>query len=181
MPDINNNSIGKYDGGQLRHNSTKIHVELHKHCVGHRQGIYCAIEILDGLITAGGDGAIVLWTWAQLTSQTETVGELLASLPEPIFCLTEASGYLWAGTQKGNVFRLKKGEEPKAIKLDTQSLYFIKPWQSKIWVGTGSGRIIVLDDGGDLWFEKQIALASLRCMDVQGSRAWIGGSDASIC
>lgn len=129
-------------------------------------------------MTAGGDGAIVLWPWNQIACGPEPNGELIASLPEPVFCICEDGGTVWAGTQKGNLYRLKKGEQANVFKLDLQSIYFIQQWDSKIWVGTGSGKLVVLNENGDVWKEMQVAAASLRCIHIGEDSAWIGASDA---
>ena len=116
MPDIDDNTIGQNEGRQLRHSPTKIHVELYKQLLGHKQEIYCAIETQKGIFTAGGDGAIVCWTWEQLAQRSEPIGQLWASIPEPVFCMWMVNEEtLLAGTQKGNVYRLSTGKPPQAI------------------------------------------------------------------
>lgn len=181
MPDIDDNTIGQNEGRQLRHSSTKIHVELYKQLLGHKQGIYCAIETQKGIFTAGGDGAIVCWTWEQLAQRSEPIGQLWASIPEPVFCMWMVNEEtLLAGTQKGNVYRLSTGKPPQAIVVDSQSIYFVRCWKNFIWVGTGSGQLMVFDSDFCRIQTLPLSTKSLRCMETREDLAWIGCSDAHV-
>ncbi len=181
MPNIDDNTIGQNDGRQLRHSSTKIHVELYKQLLGHKQGIYCAIEAQIGLFTAGGDGAIVCWTWEQLAKSPEPLGKLWASIPEPIFCMLMLNkDTLLAGTQKGNLYRLTPGQSPQALDVDAQSIYFVRWWKNLLWVGTGSGQLAIFDKDFCLIEKIPLSTKSLRCMETTEDLAWIGCSDAHI-
>ena len=181
MPNIDSNTIGQNDGGQLRHSPTKIHVELYKPLIGHKQGIYCAIETQTGLFTAGGEGAIVRWTWSQLANNEEPAGELWATIPEPIFCLaSQEDTTVLAGTQKGNIYRLSRDRGPLTIKVDSQSVYFIRWWKDLYWVGTGSGKLAIFDRDLKLVEWLQLASKSLRSMEIFEDSAWIGCSDSNI-
>ena len=181
MPNIDDNTIGQNEGRQLRHSSTKIHVELYKQLLGHKQGIYCAIETQKGIFTAGGDGAIVCWTWEQLAQSSEPIGQLWASIPEPVFCMLMVNEEtLLAGTQKGNLYRLTPGKPPQAIAVDSQSIYFVRWWQDFFWIGTGSGQLMIMDNEFCLIKALPISTKSLRCMDSMDDLAWIGCSDAHV-
>lgn len=156
-------------------------MEIYKQLLGHKQGIYCCFESNEGIFTAGGDGSVVLWRWDQLVQSGEPVGELWASVPEPIFCLSIVDERtVLVGTQKGNLFWLQKGGQPRVIKLDKQPLYFVRFWRDRFWVGTGSGTLVELDSNFNLVHQVKICSHSLRCIDFFGDDAWIGSSDSFI-
>ncbi len=156
-------------------------MEIYKQLLGHKQGIYCVFEANEGVFTAGGDGAVVLWRWDQLVQSGEPVGELWASVPEPIFCLYIIDERtVLVGTQKGNVYWLQKGEQPRAMKMDAQALYFVRFWKQRWWIGTGSGTLMELDTDLTILRRIKISDQSLRCFDCLGDDAWIGCSDSYI-
>lgn len=148
---------------------------------GHKQGVY-ALQWWESqrlLVSAGGDGAVVLWDVMNEKAEERTLGKLFAQLPEVIFSLMLLEdGVILAGCLSGHLYRLQRGEVPRRVSLGA-AIYFIQRWMDgRIAVGLGDGVLVLTDDMLRVQERVQVGRKSLRC--ALGFRGLVGGSDGKI-
>jgi WD40 repeat protein len=162
---------------------TKIAVKEYTKLEGHKQGVYSLFwhDQESVLVSAGGDGAVVKWSvplQGDLPA-SGVVGTLFAQLPEPIFSLLEGrEGVIWAGSQSGNVYRLKQGTSPRVLSMGASVFFLVRWMDGSIAAGLGNGEMVFMDD--EMVVQRRVALGrkSLRCCLFD--RGLVGGSDGCI-
>jgi WD40 repeat protein len=132
--------------------------------------------------SASGDGMVVSWDLS-----TPENGELIAKLPHSVYALHfhPLSGLLIAGHNYEGIHLLdwKNKKETASLKLTVAAVFDIKSFENYLFVATGDGMILKVDQGSMMIKNKvQASQKSARCMDVNESRGEIavGFSDNFI-
>lgn len=153
-------------------------VKLHAVYTGHRAAIYTLLQHENGVLTGGGEGYIAHWKPLQSTD-----AQLIAQLPEAVFCLCLADHFLLAGGINGNLYVIDI--ETKSILkniIHHQKGLFTAHYdpKTKQFISTGGdGRLTFWDTTNWLPTESlQLSAKSLRCFapNKKNGMAAIGDS-----
>jgi len=151
---------------------------------GHRDCVY-AIErasLPHQFFSAAGDGLVVRWDM-----QHPDQGELIARIPASVYSLhyRAAEQQLWIGQNFDglHLIDLLSQREIGSVKLTDAAIFDIASWQSNIYVATGDGAVIILDQE-TMAVRKHIKASdkSARCLAVnpQSGELAVGYSDHTI-
>lgn len=154
--------------------STKLQISLFKSLTGHKQSVYSLCEDgLGGIFSAGSDGFIV--HWKDISSGD---GELFAQIGEAVYCIfwDEENEHLIAGTQSGNLYILKKGNEPIKKIAHSQGAFVIKKHNNKIITGGGDGRLIFWELDFNISQDLAVFKKSIRDIAVYKNQYFVVGS-----
>ena len=154
--------------------STKLKISLFKTLTGHKQSVYSICEDgLGGIFSAGSDGFIVNWKDISCGD-----GELFAQIGEAVYCIfwDKENEQLIAGTQSGNLFILKKGNEPIQKLAHSKGVFVIKKHNNKIITGGGDGRLIYWDFDFNISQEIAVFNKSIRDIAIKNNKYYVVGS-----
>jgi len=105
--------------------------------------------------------------------------------PDIISLAEDSQGSVWAGTQKGDLWRLAKGQWSKQPKLgDGYPITAIVPGTNRsLWIGTGGGGLHYVNEGACLRYTQTNGMPSdsIRTLYLDGSGTlWIGTASGGL-
>ena len=114
--------------------------------MGHRDCVYevCASGINGTFFSAAGDGMIVKW---DINKPDE--GTLLAKMPSSVYalCNTPENKLLIGQNFEGlHEIDISTKKETRSLKLTDHAIFDIKTYENKIFIATGSGEVIIVDN-----------------------------------
>lgn len=149
---------------------------------GHQQSIYSIIQLDSASFLSGGaDGFLVKWKF------DNPDGELLAQIPEPIFCLAihPQSGRCAAGTRLGNIyeFRIHNKELIRQWKAHNGAIFQLLYEKDGLLISLSEDGIIKkwLAESNRYTAQNKISERSLRALKTnQNGNYLIGASDGVL-
>ncbi|MEY4928056.1 MAG: hypothetical protein RI894_2492 [Bacteroidota bacterium] len=155
-----------------------MHVKLLATLTGHQSAIYAFLKTPHGYFTGGGEGYIAAWQpFASPDAQ------LIAQVPEAVFCLCLAQNYVLAGGIHGNLYVIDYAQKLilKNIAQHKKGLFAIfyhEKSQNLVTTG-GDGRLTFWDI--KTWKPLETLLLStknVRCMAFQESNGLLAVGDS---
>ncbi len=159
----------------------KVEVRKAQTLTGHKDSLFTIVQINDReILSAGADGMIVRW---DLGDQDK--GQVIAKLQSSVYAMTFSGGKLIVGENFNglHIIDVDEQQEISTLEMKNKAAFFdIKVIDDKYWCVTGSGELLVVDQGMRYVHQGPISDKSARCIaEVPGrEEVAVGCSDNSI-
>jgi len=154
---------------------TAIEVQKTAMFTGHRNSVFALEKSVEASVffSAGSDGMIVAWDL-----KDPDKGKLIAQVPNTVYamCYDPAKNRIFVGqnTEGIHIIDLNEKKEKASLKIDNTAIFDIKKKEGLIYVGTGNGELIVIDE------QKLIILKRLKLSEQSLRRLALSPSGKSI-